>query len=348
MFTFSRGTTTRSATTLAILLLTGASTLAQSTPAEQYGYSGREADASGLDYYRARYYDPDTGQFLQRDPIGLSGGINDYTYASGNPVMRVDPSGTIDWMNLFLKFGPTFREDQGHQASGYADMSRDDQRNYEAQMAAAGVPVAVVMASLTGIGEVLGVAAVALGGPMYNNAIYLQNAYPNLYRIATAGIGSFGFGATNTLAKGGSFQDAALNGSLSAITGASLGAMGPAVSAQLGIEGLTGFRTLGWALHGLTAPGVAAEIKGLPPPRLNVFEALYTAGLGGLRLSFGPNMAPGLPGVDATTGLLPLDTFAKNTLPWTASLMPQARYALSDYLTGGASVFGAKPSPSNR
>ncbi len=41
----------------------------------------------------ARYYDPSTGRFLQRDPIGISGGLNVYAYCGNNPVIRIDPSG---------------------------------------------------------------------------------------------------------------------------------------------------------------------------------------------------------------------------------------------------------------
>ena len=59
----------------------------------QYGYTGREPDATGLIYYRARYYDPSIGRFTQRDPIGLQGGINPYAYVGGNPVNFNDPSG---------------------------------------------------------------------------------------------------------------------------------------------------------------------------------------------------------------------------------------------------------------
>ena len=60
-----------------------------------YGYTGREPDASGLVYYRARYYQPGTGRFASRDPIGLAGGINPYSYVDGNPVTFNDPSGLL-------------------------------------------------------------------------------------------------------------------------------------------------------------------------------------------------------------------------------------------------------------
>ncbi len=49
-------------------------------------------DESGLHYNRYRYYDPDTGRFISRDPIGLLGGMNVHTYAP-NPVEWVDPLG---------------------------------------------------------------------------------------------------------------------------------------------------------------------------------------------------------------------------------------------------------------
>ena len=57
-------------------------------------YTGRENDNTGLDYYRARYYDPQLKRFISSDPIGLAGGINMYAYVGGDPISKRDPRGT--------------------------------------------------------------------------------------------------------------------------------------------------------------------------------------------------------------------------------------------------------------
>jgi len=46
---------------------------------------------------RNRYYNPQTGQFTQPDPIGLAGGLNSYGYANGDPASNHDPLGTCAW-----------------------------------------------------------------------------------------------------------------------------------------------------------------------------------------------------------------------------------------------------------
>ncbi|MEK7893027.1 RHS repeat-associated core domain-containing protein, partial [Burkholderia contaminans] len=43
-------------------------------------------------YNRYRYYDPSSGRFISKDPIGLAGGINVYQYAP-NPLGWIDPIG---------------------------------------------------------------------------------------------------------------------------------------------------------------------------------------------------------------------------------------------------------------
>ncbi len=60
----------------------------------RYLYTGREYEIeTGLYYYRARFYDPTLGKFIQRDPIGFGDGTNQYEYVGSNPVKFVDPSG---------------------------------------------------------------------------------------------------------------------------------------------------------------------------------------------------------------------------------------------------------------
>jgi RHS repeat-associated protein len=57
-------------------------------------YTGRENDgATGLYYYRARYYSPQLDRFIAEDPIGLGGGTNYYAYADGDPLSAMDPLG---------------------------------------------------------------------------------------------------------------------------------------------------------------------------------------------------------------------------------------------------------------
>ena len=57
----------------------------------QYGYY--TDDATGLQLLTNRYYDPSSGRFLTRDPIGYKGGINLYAYTRNNPVNAIDPLG---------------------------------------------------------------------------------------------------------------------------------------------------------------------------------------------------------------------------------------------------------------
>lgn len=44
-------------------------------------------------YYRARYYDPNTGRFLSEDPIGFGGGSDFYSYTKNSPLDFIDSEG---------------------------------------------------------------------------------------------------------------------------------------------------------------------------------------------------------------------------------------------------------------
>jgi RHS repeat-associated protein len=63
-----------------------------------YAYNLRFAgqyslNESGLYYNYFRTYDPQTGRYVESDPLGLGGGVNTYAYVEGNPVANTDPFG---------------------------------------------------------------------------------------------------------------------------------------------------------------------------------------------------------------------------------------------------------------
>ncbi len=71
---------------------------------QPYTFTGREWDKeTGLYAYRVRSYDPKSGRFISKDPIGFAGGdTNLYAYVWNRPTMFIDPWG------LFGITGPGF------------------------------------------------------------------------------------------------------------------------------------------------------------------------------------------------------------------------------------------------
>ncbi|EPR8450749.1 TPA: RHS repeat protein, partial [Pseudomonas aeruginosa] len=68
--------------------------LSQGSTQVNLRFSGQYYDAeSGLHYNYFRDYDPQTGRYVESDPIGLRGGLNTYGYVMGNPLRYIDPTG---------------------------------------------------------------------------------------------------------------------------------------------------------------------------------------------------------------------------------------------------------------
>jgi RHS repeat-associated protein len=97
--------TVTSGSTLALTDSTGAiqtsytyepfgNTVSSGSPStNSFQYTGRENDATGLYYYRARYYSPKLQRFISEDPIGFLGGFNLYAYTAEDPISNRDPLG---------------------------------------------------------------------------------------------------------------------------------------------------------------------------------------------------------------------------------------------------------------
>lgn len=76
-----------------------------------FTYTGRELDPeSGLYYYRARYYDPVIGRFLQEDLVfgdpDFPQTLNGYAYVINSPLNFVDPDGLFSLAGGALFAGP--------------------------------------------------------------------------------------------------------------------------------------------------------------------------------------------------------------------------------------------------
>ncbi len=105
--------------------------LSQTAIGNCFTYIGREYDnESDLYYLRARYYSPEKGRFLSRDPIprgnlDLSLPLNLYPYANNNPSTLKDPTGLASSsecdVNLFSGHRIMIRYIGGKAGSGYYD-----------------------------------------------------------------------------------------------------------------------------------------------------------------------------------------------------------------------------------
>jgi RHS repeat-associated protein len=80
---------------------------------------------TGLLYCRARFYDPASGMFLQRDPSGYIDGVNQYAGFANNPISLRDPTGHATPESM----------DQGEETHGVgADIARMAKESFDRTM----------------------------------------------------------------------------------------------------------------------------------------------------------------------------------------------------------------------
>jgi len=62
----------------------------------RYQFSSKEYDqATGLNYYGYRFYNPELRRWINRDPIEERGGMNVYGFVGNNPILFFDPTGLL-------------------------------------------------------------------------------------------------------------------------------------------------------------------------------------------------------------------------------------------------------------
>jgi RHS repeat-associated protein len=128
-------------------------TSAASATGEAFRFTGRRYDEeTALYYYRARYYSPVLGRFLQTDPVGYKDDVNLYGYVKNDPLNQTDPLG-LSALDDFV-YGYT----RGALASDGVDVDVPEGVDPKSGAAVAGV--------ILGVGvDQLGQAAVEGSGP---------------------------------------------------------------------------------------------------------------------------------------------------------------------------------------
>ena len=118
-------------------------------------WQGREYSwATGLYYFRSRYYDPQTARWLSKDKIGISGGINLYQALSDNPVMFRDPWGLTSFFEVLFPVRGALARDVSLTGSTASDLDIAMQMNGIRGLASAGGIVTAVgpfSAAATGV-----------------------------------------------------------------------------------------------------------------------------------------------------------------------------------------------------
>ena len=137
---------------------TGTASQSTSSSGDPWGFVGQWGyqtdNETGLVLCTHRFYDPQQGRFLTRDPLGYDGGVNLYGYTANNPVNWMDPDGTDPVTDWYMNgMGGTSDWVDQHLMAGTATHLGNVTGNYDSGKAS-GLEVAGAGAEAFGMGLV--------------------------------------------------------------------------------------------------------------------------------------------------------------------------------------------------
>lgn len=205
-----------------------------------YTFTGRESDfESGLNYYRARYYDPALGRFLAVDPHpGLIDNPitfnSKYIYGNNNPTSMIDPSGRASIFGWALAFAMP--------GLSFFTMNATDifENNFSfTDKDTAKFNTTVIVAAAIAVGVVTGGAAAPAASAAATGALGLTAGTVSAAIVGTTAGGlagtavgaTFGaiagaaLGGTASVLQGGSFESGMLRGGKLGLYGGAAGGM---------------------------------------------------------------------------------------------------------------------------
>jgi RHS repeat-associated protein len=231
--------------------------LADSNPGFQpFGFAGGMWDSdTGLLHLGAREYDPETGRFISKDPLGFDGGdTNLYGYALADPVNLVDPSG----LNFIDKVGGTIGSVIPHDVSTFSAGVLDG-AFFNLPSASFGIDPNC-WGSAHGAGQFVGAVG---GGAVFGGVTTVRLAGEGAGILGWAGAGAAG-GAVGGVETTGGLTPGATPGQL--VAGGIAGIPGGMAGGSFGVLGQGGWAGAGGAVTSTAFDASIPSNSGQPAP----------------------------------------------------------------------------------